>query len=169
MDEAQKKKRQAAHKEKLTAKQIRQIKQKHDNRIYALVKFGTLLFSYIISSITCTTFFALNTSLFVMSLSIASDMLIILHTTLKTEKQFNISVAITIYAFALATYFLLGCFNLVTYSAQQHILTVGKDIAFSVSWEKLKFINLILTFVSMGSYSLEHTGILKMPITQTIK
>lgn len=151
------------HKIRMTQQQLRIIKEKRNNRVIAMVKFFVMFFSYLMSYFTCNIFSNLSISYFVMSLTIGSDMFIILLTTNKSGRQYGVSFVVTAYSIIITIFFFFSCTNLITYDSKLHELIMGSNIAFNITWGHLKFLSMIFIFILICTYSLEHTGILKMP------
>lgn len=138
-------------------------KERHDNKVYSLVKFWVMTISYFFTYFTCNDYYSLCLGFFVMSITIGSDMLIILLTTEKSSRQFNVSYFTMILALVITSFYLFSSAKFISFDMTKNIFMIGKDFSVQIPWKHVKFINMIIMFLLIGTYSLEHTGILKMP------
>lgn len=157
------KQKEAEHKKRMSSRKGRIEREKHNNQVYALMKFSVMLISYCVTYFSCNDYSGMCMSFFVMALTIMSDMLIILLTTDKNARQYQVSFFTAVLSTILMLYFLFSCVHFITFSSGINILSVGYDIKIPTSWRNLKFIYMGIMFVLIGAYSLEYTGILKMP------
>lgn len=163
MTSTQERQRNNNHKTRQLAKKGKAERERNNNKVFALIKFFVLLFSFIISYFVCNDFVNLSMNYFVTSLTIGSDMLIILLSKGKSQRQFKISICVWIYSLLVMIIFFLGCTKLVTYVPILHILKIGQDLSFIINWWPLKSIYMIGIFILICTYSLEHTEVLTMP------